>query len=138
MIVLDTNVVSETMRPRPEPTVMAWLAAQALETLYLTTLTTAELLAGVEMMPLGKRRQRVAAALDALLTEYDGRILSFDADAARHYGRLSAATKRAGRGFPIPDGYVAAIAASHGYAVASRDASPFEAAGLDVIDPWSA
>ena len=138
MIVLDTNVVSETMRPQPEPTVMAWLAAQAIQTLYLTTLTTAELLAGVEVMPLGKRRQRVAAALDALLAVYDGRILPFDLDAARHYGRLAAATRRAGHGFPIPDSYIAAVAASHGYAVASRDASPFEAAGLDVIDPWSA
>jgi hypothetical protein len=98
----------------------------------------AELLAGVEVMPLGKRRQRVAAALDALLAVYDGRILPFDPDAARHYGRLAAAMKRAGHGFPIPDGFIAAIAASHGYAVASRDASPFESAGLDVIDPWTA
>jgi hypothetical protein len=138
MIVLDTNVVSETMRPRPDPAVMTWLAAQAIQTLCLTTLTMAELLAGVEVMPLGKRRQRVAAALDALLAVYDGRILPFDPDAARHYGRLAAAMKRAGHGFPIPDGFIAAIAASHGYAVASRDASPFESAGLDVIDPWTA
>lgn len=138
MIVLDTNVVSETMRPHPDPAVMAWLAEQAIETLYLTTLTMAELLAGVEAMPVGQRRQRVAAALDALLTVYDGRILPFDPAAARRYAGLSAASKRAGRGFPIPDGYIAAIAATHGYAVASRDASPFEAAGLDVVDPWTA
>jgi toxin FitB len=138
MIILDTNVVSETMRPRPEPTVMAWLAAQPIQTLCLTTLTIAELLAGVEMMPPGKRRQRVAAALDELQVAYHGRILPFDSNAARHYGRLAAATRGAGHGFPIPDGYIAGIAASLGYAVASRDASPFEAAGLDVIDPWSA
>lgn len=137
MIVLDTNVVSETMRPRPDPVVMGWLGAQAIQALYLTSLTTAELLAGVEVMPVGKRRQRVGAALDALLAVYEARILPFDLDAARHYGRLCAATKRAGHGFPIPDAYIAAIAVSHGYAVASRDASPFEAAGLQVIDPWS-
>lgn len=137
MIVVDTNVLSETMRPQPDSAVMAWLAGQAMESLYLTTLTMAELLAGVEAMPPGKRRQRVAAALDALLEVYDGRILPFDPDAARHFAALSAATRRAGHGFPIPDGYIAAIAASHGYAVASRDISPFEAAGLDVVDPWT-
>ena len=82
MIVLDTNVVSETMRPSPDPAVMTWLAEQAIETLYLTTLTMAELLAGVEMMPAGQRRQRVAAALDALWTVYDRRVLPFDPDAA--------------------------------------------------------
>lgn len=136
MIVLDTNVVSETMRPHPDPAVLTWLAEQALEALHLTTLTMAELLAGVEAMPVGQRRQRVAAALDALLTVYEGRILPFDPDAARHYAGLSAATKRVGRGFPIPDGYIAAIAASHGFAVATRDTAPFVAAGLDVIDPW--
>jgi predicted nucleic acid-binding protein len=87
-------------------------------------------------MPVGKRRQRVAAALDALLAVYDGRILPFDSDAARHYAELSAATRKAGHGFPIPDGYIAAIAAAHGFAIASRDVSPFKAAGLDVVDPW--
>lgn len=136
MIVLDTNVVSETMRPHPDPAVLTWLAEQAIETLYLTTLTMAELLAGVETMPAGQRRQRVAAALDALWSVYDGRILPFDADAARHYAVLSATTKRAGHGFPIPDGYIAAIAAAHGFAVATRDTGPFAAAGLPVIDPW--
>lgn len=136
MIVLDTNVVSETMRPHPDPAVMAWLAEQSIETLYLTTLTMAELLAGVETMPAGQRRQRVAAALDALWKVYYGRILPFDTEAARHYAVLSAATKRAGHGFPIPDGYIAAIAAAHGFAVATRDTGPFAAAGLPVIDPW--
>ncbi len=137
MIVLDTNVVSETMRPRPDPAVMSWLAGQSIQTLFLTTLTVAELVAGVEVMPSGKRRQRFAAALDELLAVYDGRILPFDSDAARQCGRLTAVTRRAGHGFPIPDAYIAAIAASHGCSVASRDTAPFEAAGLEVVDPWS-
>jgi predicted nucleic acid-binding protein len=138
VIVLDTNVVSETMKPRPDAAVMAWLDEQAVETLYLASLTMAELLVGIASLPAGKRRKRLAGNLDALLALFEARVLPFDTTAARRYAELSPIARKAGHGFPVPDGYIAAIAASHGFAVASRDVSPFEAAGLNVIDPWAA
>ena len=137
MIILDTNVVSETMKPQPATAVIEWLDRQVVDTLYLTSLTQAELLAGVAAMPDGQRRDRLAASLDATFALFDGRVLPFDEPAARHYAPLTAATRQSGRGFPVPDGYIAAIAAARGFAVATRDASPFLAAGLHVIDPWT-
>lgn len=137
MIILDTNVVSETMKPQPAAAVIAWLDRQVIDTLFLTSLTQAELLAGVASMPDGQRRDRLAASLDATFALFDGRILPFDEPAARYYAQLAAATRQSGRGFPVPDGYIAAIAAARGFAVASRDAAPFRAAGLRIIDPWA-
>jgi predicted nucleic acid-binding protein len=137
VIILDTNVVSETMKPQPTPAVIAWLDRQVVDTLFLTSLTQAELLAGVAAMPDGQRRDRLASSLDATFSLFDGRILPFDEPAARHYAQLAAATRQSGRGFPVPDGYIAAIAAARGFAVASRDASAFRAAGLQIIDPWA-
>ena len=75
-------------------------------------------------------------ALDGLLELFGDRVLPFDTDAARHYTALAVAARNAGRGFPTPDGYIAAIAASRGFIVASRDTSPYEAGGLRVVDPW--
>jgi len=138
MIVLDTNVVSETMKPQPGAAVMRWLDEQAVETLYLASSTMAELLAGVASLPAGERKQRLAGNLDALLALFEGRVLPFDAAAARRYAELSVIVRRAGHGFPVPDAYIAAVAAAHGFAVASRDVAPFAAAGLHVIDPWAA
>lgn len=138
MIVLDTNVVSEAMRPEPSTAVRAWLNAQPAETLYLPSVALAELLFGLAVLPEGKRKQRLAKALDGLLALFEGRVLPFDAEAARHYAELALTAKRAARGFPMPDGYIAAIAASRQYIVASRDTSPYQAAGLQVIDPWNA
>lgn len=136
MIVLDTNVVSEAMRPQPDVTVLAWLNAQAAETLYLSSVTLAELLFGITSLPSGKRKTTLSRALDGLLELFQGRVLPFDADAAGHYAELAVAAKASGRGFPTPDGYIAAIAASRGFAVASRNKAPYEAGGLNVIDPW--
>jgi predicted nucleic acid-binding protein len=136
MIVLDTNVVSEAMKPQPDATVRAWLNEQAAETLYLSSVTLAELLFGISALPEGKRKNMLARALDGLLVLFEGRVLPFDTAAARHYAVLASTARRRGRGFPTPDGYVAAVAASHGFTVASRDISPFQAAGLQVIDPW--
>jgi hypothetical protein len=79
----------------------------------------------------------LAARIDGLLDQFAARILPFDTEAARHYADLAVNARAAGRGFPTPDGYIAAIAAAHGFAVASRDMSAFTAAGLTVIDPWS-
>lgn len=136
MIVLDTNVVSETMKPEPDATVQAWFDAQTVETLYLTSITLAELLFGVSAMPAGKRKDRLTGFLEQLTRLYEDRVLSFDLAAARQHAELAVAAKQRGRGFPLPDGYIAAIAASRGYAIASRDAAPFEGAGLQVINPW--
>jgi len=138
MIVLDTNVVSEAMKPAPHPAVRAWLDAQVAETLYLSSVTLAELLFGIGSIPRGRRRNLLAEALDGLLELFDERILAFDASAARHYAERAVQARAAGRGLPTADGYIAAIAAAHGFAVATRDTGPFEAAGLPVINPWMA
>ncbi len=138
MIVLDTNVVSEAMRPEPDPAVRAWLNAQAAETLFLPSVALAELLFGIAALPDGRRKQALSRALEGLLSLFGPRVLPFDADAARHYAALASAARAAGRGFPIPDGYIAATAAARGFIVASRDVAAFEAGGLRVIDPWKA
>lgn len=136
MIVLDTNVVSEAMKPEPHPAVLAWLNEQAAETLYLSSVTLAELLFGIAALPLGRRKEMLGQALDGLMGMFRGRILPFDTDAARHYAELAVAARTKGRGFPVPDGYIAAIAVSRGFIVASRDTAPFEAAAIAVINPW--
>jgi predicted nucleic acid-binding protein len=135
MIVLDTNVVSEAMKPDPAPAVRDWLDEQSAETLYISSVTVAELLFGVGALPDGQRKQKLAAALDGLLDLFEGRILPFDTTAARHYAEVAVAARHAGQGFPTPDGYIAAIAVAHGFAVATRDDSAFKAAGVAVIDP---
>lgn len=138
MIVLDTNVVSEAMKPEPHPAVRAWLNDQVAETLYLSSVTLAELLFGIGALPAGKRKDMLALALDGLMGLFRDRVLPFDIDAARNYAELAVTAKTGGRGFPTPDadGYIAAIAASRGFIVASRDTGPFEAAGVSVINPW--
>jgi predicted nucleic acid-binding protein len=138
MILLDTNVVSEAMKPEPHPSVRDWLDAQAAETLFLSSVTIAELMFGIGALPRGKRKDRLATALDGVMELFESRILSFDTQAARRYADLAVRARKAGKGFPTPDGYIAAIAAAHGFAVASRDTAAFTAAGLTVIDPWAA
>lgn len=136
MIVLDTNIVSEAMKPEPNPAVRAWLNKQSAETLYLSSVTLAELLFGIASIPDGKRKDMLSESLDGLMLLFKNRILPFDTDAARKYAELAVVARTVGRGFPTPDGFIAAIAASKGYQVASRDMAPFEAANLDVINPW--
>ncbi|MGB3224338.1 MAG: type II toxin-antitoxin system VapC family toxin [Desulforhopalus sp.] len=136
MIVLDTNVVSEAMKPEPNPAVKAWLNEQSAETLYLSSVTLAELLFGIAVLPNGKRKDMLSEVLGGLMELFNGRILSFDADAARQYAELAVTARTSGRGFPLPDGYIAAIAVSQGYQIASRDIAPFEAANVAVINPW--
>jgi len=138
MIVLDTNVVSEAMKPEPNPAVQGWLDEQTPETLYLTSVTAAELLFGIATLPDGRRKQSLTVTVEGLLDMFEGRILAFNAPAARRYADLAVAARTAGKGFPTPDGYIAAIAAAHGFAVATRDASAFKAAGISVINPWEA
>jgi predicted nucleic acid-binding protein len=136
MIVLDTNVVAEAMKPAPHPAVRAWLNDQVCETLYLSSVTLAELLFGIAGLPAGKRKNMLANTLDGLMGLFRDRVLPFDNDAARHYAELAVMERANGRGFPTPDGYIAAISASRGFIVASRDTAPYEAAGVPVINPW--
>jgi len=136
MIVLDTNVISEAMKPEPHPAVRAWLNDQAAPTLYLSSVTLAELLFGIRALPAGKRKEMLTQTLDGLMGLFRDRVLPFDTDAARCYADLAVTAKSSGHGFPTPDGYIAAIATSRGFSVASRDTAPFEAARVPVINPW--
>lgn len=138
MIVLDTNVVSEALRPQPAPEVIAWLDAQAAETLFISSVTVAEMLFGVGALPDGRRKTALQQAVDGVLKLFAGRILSFDEAAARCYAELAVAARKAGAGFPTPDGYIAAIATAHGWAVATKDQSAFRAAGVPIVNPWAA
>jgi predicted nucleic acid-binding protein len=137
MIVLDTNVISEPLRQAPESRVIEWIDAQPVETLYLSAITVAELRFGVAALPAGKRRDRLQESLEKrALPLFAGRVLPFDMSASQSYGELMAKARTAGLAIGTADGYIAATAAANGMMVATRDASPFEAAGVDVINPW--
>lgn len=112
------------------------MSKQAIETMYLSSITLAELLYGIGALPRGKRKVLLTKALDGLMGLFRDRVLPFNADAARRYAELAVSARAAGQGFLTPDGYIAAIAASRGYDVATRDTAPYAAAGLKVINPW--
>lgn len=136
MILLDTNVISEALRPSGRADVLDWLDAQAMETLYLSTITLAELRFGIAALPAGRRQEVLAQRLDQdVLPLFHGRVLPFDTAAADAYGVLRARARAAGKAVGVADGYIAAIAMVHGLTVATRDTGPFEAAGLKVISP---
>jgi len=137
MILLDTNVVSEPTKPRPDPRVTAWLNLQVPETLYLATTSLSELLLGIELLPSGRRKQGLSEQMDALIRRYFGeRILAFDREAAIACASIVAQASRGGYAIATPDGQIAAIAAVHGFTVATRDVAPFVAAGIPVLNPW--
>jgi len=139
VILLDTNVVSEASRPGGSANVKAWLDAQAPEKLHLSTITVAELLLGIAILPDGRRKSALEENLRHLvLPFFEERILLFDISAAEAYARLRARCPAMGKAIAVTDGYIAAIAMAHGLTVATRDIAPFAAAGLPVIDPWSA
>ncbi|MBI5439499.1 MAG: type II toxin-antitoxin system VapC family toxin [Nitrosomonadales bacterium] len=137
MIILDTNVVSEPMNPNGNPVVRDWLDRQVAETLYLTATSLSELLVGIEILPGGKRKETLAVGLSELLVRLFGsRILPFDQQAAMAYAPLVGRARAAGCLISVADGQIAAISAVHGFAVATRDMTPFIAAGVHVINPW--
>lgn len=139
MIVLDTNIVSELLKPAPERQVENWLAAQDGGKVFLTTVTEAELLYGVAILPEGKRQAALAEAVRGVLDEdFRDRILPFDSPAARAYAAISADRRAAGRPISQLDCQIAAIARARSAAVATRNAKDFEGCGIVVIDPWSA
>lgn len=138
MILLDTNVISELMRPSPAPVVMAWFGDQNTALLYFNAVSEAELRTGIAILPEGKRRDRLVSALDGILEhEFAGRVLSFDSVAARHYAAIAATSRSAGRPITTADCQIAAIARAQRAAVATRNTADFENCGIDVVDPWS-
>ena len=138
MIVLDTNVISELMRPVPNRSVVEWADAQQIKTLFITSITISEILFGVEALPTGKRKSRLRTFASGLAGIFEERILPFDVDAAILYAPMAATARKQGLGLSIADGYIAAITAAHGFMIATRDTAPFASVGLEVIDPWAA
>lgn len=139
MILIDTNVISELWKLEPDSNVLAWIDAQAIETLHLSVITVAELRYGLATMPEGKRRTIYEERLEReVLPVFAGRVLAFDLDTSKTYAELMARARAEGKAIAKADGYIAATAAMYGLIVATRDTSPFEAGGLVVIDPWNA
>lgn len=137
MILLDTNVVSEPLRRDPEARVIDWIDAQSLETLYLSSITVAELRFGVACLPVGKRQEELHTSLEKqILPLFSGRVRPFDMDCTNTYAKLMAKARASGLAIAPADGYIAAIATFNQFIVATRDVSPFQAAGVNVINPW--
>lgn len=137
MILLDTNVISELLRPLPHAGVSNWVDEQPLETLYLSTMTVAELRAGVALMPTGKRQAALHEHIEKrVLPMFATRVLSFNMACTQAYAAVMANVRAAGGGIETADACIAAVALANGFFVATRDESPFVAAGIDVINPW--
>jgi predicted nucleic acid-binding protein len=137
MILLDTNVISESLRRSPEHRVIEWLDAQSLETLYVSAITVAELRFGVANMSVGKRRDELQASIEnQILPLFSGRVCPFDMTCTAAYAELMTQARSTGSAIAAADGYIAAIAATNRFSVATRDIRPFQAAGVKVINPW--
>ncbi len=137
MILLDTNVISEPLRHNPNAHVIKWIDAQPLETLYLSAVTVAELRTGIALLPSGKRRTGLHENVEKrVLPLFTGRMLAFDLGCTQAYAKLIAKARMDGLAISMSDGYIAAIAAANQLIVATRDTSPFQAAGVPVINPW--
>ncbi|MBX9458359.1 MAG: type II toxin-antitoxin system VapC family toxin [Rhizobium sp.] len=139
MIVLDTNVISELMKPLPDLRVVAWLDDQPPDVLFVTSVVLAELLNGIEMLPEGKRKAGFRELLDEIVTDMIGnRVLSFDAPIARTFAMIHNAARTQGVSVGFADCQIAAAAVVQGFSVATRDTPPFTAMGCTVINPWTA
>ena len=139
MILVDTNAISEPLRKVPETRVIEWIDAQPIETLYLSAITVAELRFGVASLPVGKRRNALHKNLEGrVLSLFVGRVLAFDMAASQAYADLMSRARADGMAIGAADGYIAATAAANGMMVATRDTTPFEAAGVSVVNPWEA
>jgi toxin FitB len=139
LIVLDTNVISEISRDSPEPAVSAWFQRQQSELFYTTSVTLAEVLYGLELLPQGKRRERLTSLSRTILYEdLSGRILTFDEEAARHYARILSSKRLKGISMSAFDAQIAAIAFAANASVATRNVADFDHCGITVVNPWSA
>ena len=139
MIVLDTNVLSELMRPAPSERVVRWVAGQPTTSLYTTSITQAEILHGIMLLPSGRRRSALESAAGAMFSEdFGGRVLPFGSEAALTYARIAVQRRRAGRPISHFDAQIAAIARSAGAAIATRNVADYDACGVEIINPWDA
>ena len=137
MIILDTNVLSELLTPTPSKIVIEWLAAQHPPSVFTTAVTEAEILYGLRLLPEGRRRRDLEAAISPIFDEdLSGRVLPFDRDAADLYATIATRRRSAGRPISQFDAQIAAIALSRGASVATRNVSDFEGAGVSIINPW--
>jgi toxin FitB len=137
MIILDTNVVSEPLKLKPEAAVIHWLNAQEPQTLYLTTINLAELLSGVDIMPAGRKRAALKTALeDNILPLFEGRIMQFDNKAAKAFAKINAKVQSAGGTISFADCAIAAIAQANGFALATRNVRDFNKTGVEIVNPW--
>lgn len=138
MIVLDTNVISELMRIRPEPTILAWVDGLDLDAVVITAMNEAEILHGLSRLPDGRRKQELQQGWDGLMAEmFTGRVLPFTSEAAHWYAELLRRRERMGRPMATADAVIAAIALAHGAALATRDVADFSDIGLELINPWT-
>ncbi|GAB3996626.1 type II toxin-antitoxin system VapC family toxin [Glycomyces albus] len=137
MIILDTNVLSEALKIRPDPTVARWISQVPQEETVTTVITIAELRFGVEQLEQGRRRAELHALVEQGVAEaFRGRILPFAIDETAHYASVVAVRRRAGRPIKVCDAMIAAIGRSHGAIVATRDFKDFEGTGVTLINPW--
>ncbi len=137
MIVLDTNVVSELMRPQPASSVLAWVNAQPADQLWLCSLVVAELLHGVGRLPDGARKRQLPNAVEAMVfDDFAGRTLPFDLEAAAAYAQLVVQREKAGQTIAMADAQIGAICAVHGAQLATRNTRDFIGLGLNLINPW--
>jgi predicted nucleic acid-binding protein len=138
MIVLDTNVLSETLRPTPSARVLEWMRSEPASALFTTAITEAEMLYGIALLPEGRRRGSLEAVVELIFTEdLAGRVLPFDSAAAREFADIAAGRRRTGQPISDADARIAAIARSRGAALATRNIADFTGCGLSLIDPWA-
>ncbi len=138
MIILDTNVLSELMGPKPSAQVATWVAKQPATELFTTSITEAEIFYGIELLTKGKRREGLLAAAEGMFAEdLAGRIFGFESDAARVFSKIAAHRRALGRPISHADGQIAAIARVRGAKLATRNVADFEDCGLDIVDPWN-
>lgn len=137
MLILDTNVVSEVMRPHPHEAVWVWVAAQRPVDLHTTSITLAEILYRVSIMPDGLRSRNLSHTVGRIFADYfPNRILPFDGNAAVAYAAVMAGRRRIGKPISIVDAQIAAIGRAHGAAVATRNVKDFADCGIEVVNPW--
>lgn len=138
MFILDTNVLSAMMGPRPAPQVADWVSGQRIERLFTVSVCQAEILSGLAILPPGRRRQALEVAAQAMFMEdFAGRVLPFDMSAAVAYADIFAARRSAGRPIATMDLMIAAVARVHGASVVTRDGGGFAGCGVTVVDPWA-
>lgn len=136
MIIVDTNVISELMRPAPEDSVLAWIAVQDVAELHVTAITLAEIAYGVERLPGGRRKAMIRSIAQEAMTAFRGRVVPFDEAAVPHYARIVSARENAGRPMDAFDGQIAAICGALDSSLATRNAKDFEGTGITIINPW--